>query len=109
MQRMKIGLIAAVVLAGLSVLFYFVITDSLKSSVRQRVGSRVERAQKIYSDYASDDIKLTDVEPVSDHIFNQCGLTHAGLANDVHMTSSVIWPDTKLSFYITKICIGKSY
>jgi hypothetical protein len=78
MQRMKIGLIAAVVLAGLSVLFYFVITDSLKSSVRQRVGSRVERAQKIYSDISElHALKLADLataragEPAVLAVFDQ--------------------------------------
>ena len=50
MQRMKIGLIAAVVLAGLTALFYVVITDALKESVRKDVESRVARAQRIYRD-----------------------------------------------------------
>jgi hypothetical protein len=50
MQRMKIGLIAAVVLAGLTALFYVVVTDSLKDSARRSVESRVVRAQRIYRD-----------------------------------------------------------
>ena len=50
MQRMKIGLIAAVVLACLTAVFYVAITDSLKATVRQNVESRVARAQRIYRD-----------------------------------------------------------
>jgi hypothetical protein len=50
MQRMKIGLIAAVVLAGLTAVFHVGITDALMTSVRQNVESRVARAQRIYSD-----------------------------------------------------------
>jgi hypothetical protein len=50
MQRIKIGLVAAVVLAGLTALFHVTITDSLKESARQGVESRVARAQRIYSD-----------------------------------------------------------
>jgi hypothetical protein len=50
MQRMKIGLIAAVVLVGLTALFHVVITDSLKEDVRKDVESRVARAQRIYRD-----------------------------------------------------------
>jgi hypothetical protein len=47
---MKIGLFAAVVLAGLTALFHVVITDTLKGSVRQGVESKVARAQRIYRD-----------------------------------------------------------
>ena len=50
MQRMKIGLVAAVVLAGLTALFHVTITNTLKESVRQGVESRVARAQRIYRD-----------------------------------------------------------
>src|SRR5450759_2545248 len=50
MQRMKIGLVAAVVLAGLTALFHVTITQTLKESVRQGVESRVARAQRIYRD-----------------------------------------------------------
>src|SRR5512138_3269778 len=50
MQRIKIGLIAAVVLAGLTALFYVVVTDALRGEVRQSVEARVARAQRIYSD-----------------------------------------------------------
>ena len=50
MQRMKIGLIAAAVLAGLIALFHVTITDSLKESVRKDVESRVARAQRVYHD-----------------------------------------------------------
>jgi hypothetical protein len=50
MHRMKIGLIAAVVLAGLTAMFYVTITTSLKEATRQTVESRVARAQRIYSD-----------------------------------------------------------
>ncbi|MBN2574964.1 MAG: hypothetical protein JXP73_10415 [Deltaproteobacteria bacterium] len=47
---MKIGLVAAVVLAGLTAVFYVVVTDSLEQSARQDVESRVARAQRIYRD-----------------------------------------------------------
>jgi len=50
MQRMKIGLIAAAILAGLTALFHVAITDSLKQSVRQSVEARVARAQRVYRD-----------------------------------------------------------
>jgi hypothetical protein len=50
MQRMKIGLIAAVVLAALTAVFHVAITDSLRASVRRDVESRVARAQRIYRD-----------------------------------------------------------
>ena len=50
MQRMKIGLVAAVVLAGVTAVFHVAITDALKASVRQNVEARVARAQRIYRD-----------------------------------------------------------
>ena len=50
MHRMKIGLIAAAVLAGLTAIFYVSITASLKEAVRQNVENRVVRAQRIYRD-----------------------------------------------------------
>ena len=50
MYRMKIGLIAAVVLAGLTAIFHVSITATLKESIRQNVESRVARAQRIYRD-----------------------------------------------------------
>jgi hypothetical protein len=50
MQRMKIGLIAAVVMAGLTALVHVAVTDSLKESVRVSVNSRAGRAQRIYHD-----------------------------------------------------------
>ena len=50
MHRMKIGLIAAVALAGLTAIFHIAITASLKESIRQNVESRVARAQRIYRD-----------------------------------------------------------
>ncbi len=48
MHRMKIGLIAAVALAGLTALFQVSITTTLKGSIRRNVESRVARAQRIY-------------------------------------------------------------
>jgi hypothetical protein len=50
MHRMKIGLIAAVALAGLTAIFHVSITATLKDSIRQNVESRVARAQRIYRD-----------------------------------------------------------
>ena len=50
MHRMKIGLIAAVALAGLTAIFHIAITATLKESIRQNVESRVARAQRIYRD-----------------------------------------------------------
>jgi hypothetical protein len=50
MHRMKIGLIAAVALAGLTAIFHVSITARLKESIRQNVESRVSRAQRIYRD-----------------------------------------------------------
>jgi hypothetical protein len=47
---MKIGLIAAVVMAGLTALLYLAVTDSLRDSARQSVESRVARAQRVYRD-----------------------------------------------------------
>jgi len=47
---MKIGLIAAVALAGLTAIFHVSITAKLKDSIRQNVESRVARAQRIYRD-----------------------------------------------------------
>lgn len=62
MQRMKIGLIAAVVLAGLTALFYVAITKSLTESVHQGVESRVARAQRIYRDLSQlDGLKLANL------------------------------------------------
>jgi hypothetical protein len=50
MHRMKIGLVAAVILAALTAAFYAAITASLKEANQQNVESRVSRAQRIYSD-----------------------------------------------------------
>jgi len=50
MHRMKIGLIAAVALAGLTAIFYVSLTSALKESSAQNVQSRVARAQRIYRD-----------------------------------------------------------
>ena len=50
MHRMKIGLIAAVALAGLTAIFYVSLTSALKESSAQSVESRVARAQRIYRD-----------------------------------------------------------
>jgi len=50
MHRMKIGLIAAVALAGLTAIFYVSLTSALKDSSAQNVESRVARAQRIYRD-----------------------------------------------------------
>jgi hypothetical protein len=47
---MKIGLIAAVALAGLTAIFYVSLTSALKDSSAQNVESRVARAQRIYRD-----------------------------------------------------------
>jgi len=47
---MKIGLIAAVALAGLTAIFYVSLTSALKESSAQSVESRVARAQRIYRD-----------------------------------------------------------
>ncbi len=62
MQRMKIGLIAAVVLAGLTAMFYVAITHSLRDTARQSVESRVARAQRIYHDISLlDGLKLANL------------------------------------------------
>jgi hypothetical protein len=50
MQRMKIGLIAVVLLAGITALVHASITESLKKSIWQDTESRVARAQRIYRD-----------------------------------------------------------
>ncbi|HEY5281941.1 MAG TPA: hypothetical protein VIM14_04050 [Polyangia bacterium] len=47
---MKIGLLSAVALAGLTAVFYVSVTATLKESIRQNVESRVARAQRIFSD-----------------------------------------------------------
>jgi len=61
MHRMKIGLIAATVLAVLTGLFYVAITASLKDANQQAVESRVSRAQRIYSDISQlDGLKLAN-------------------------------------------------
>jgi len=50
MHGMKIGLIAAVIMAGLTAVFHVAITSSLKDSERQNVEARVARAQRVFRD-----------------------------------------------------------
>ena len=52
MHRMKIGLIAAIVLLGLTVGLYAVVTRELKESVVQDLDLAVSRAQRIHGDVA---------------------------------------------------------
>ncbi len=61
MHRMKIGLIAATVLAALTVVFYVAVTSSLKDANQRAVESRVLRAQRVYSDISQlDGLKLAN-------------------------------------------------
>ena len=50
MHRIKIGLVAAVILAGLTAALHLAITASLKDASRKDVEARVSRAQRIYRD-----------------------------------------------------------
>ncbi len=62
MHRMKIGLVAAVLLAALTGLTYQTITASLEASNRARVEARVARAQRIYRDISMlDGLKLANL------------------------------------------------
>jgi hypothetical protein len=62
MHRMKIGLIAATVLAALTLVLYVAVTSSLKEANQQAVESRVSRAQRVYSDISQlDGLKLANL------------------------------------------------
>jgi hypothetical protein len=62
MHRIKIGLVAAVVLAALTGVFYASTTASLKDANKQAVQSRVIRAQRIYRDISMlDGLKLANL------------------------------------------------
>ena len=68
MHRMKIGLIAAVVLAGLTAAFYVSITASLRDSEKSNVESRVARAQRVYRDISQlDGLKLANLASARAH------------------------------------------
>jgi hypothetical protein len=68
MHRMKIGLVAATVLAAFTGIFYVGITASLKDANRQAVESRVARAQRIYSDMSQlDGLKLANLAATRAH------------------------------------------
>lgn len=68
MHRMKIGLIAAVVLAGLTAMFHVAITTSLRDSEKQNVESRVARAQRVYRDISQlNGLKLANLASARAH------------------------------------------
>ena len=68
MHRIKIGLIAAVALAGLTALFHVSITATLKESIQQNVESRVARAQRIYRDISQlSGLKLANLASARAH------------------------------------------
>jgi hypothetical protein len=68
MNRIKIGLIAAIALAALTGVFYAGITASLKEANQQAVESRVSRAQRIYSDISQlDGLKLANLASTRTH------------------------------------------
>jgi HAMP domain-containing protein len=68
MHRMKIGLIAAVILAGLTAAFFFATTASLGEASRKSVESRVSRAQRIYRDISLlDGLKLANLAAARAH------------------------------------------
>jgi len=50
MYRMKIGLIAAGLLAALTAIFYVSVTSNLKSAVNRDVEEKVARAQRVFQD-----------------------------------------------------------
>src|ERR1044071_5777787 len=52
MHRMKIGLIAAIVLLAITVGLYAVVTRELRESVVQDLDTEVSRAQRIHGDVA---------------------------------------------------------
>ena len=52
MHRMKIGLVAAIVLLALTAGVYVVVTRELKESIVQQVDTDVSRAQRIHGDVA---------------------------------------------------------
>ena len=52
MHRMKIGLVAAIVLLALTAAVYVVVTRELKESVVQDLDTAVSRAQRIHGDVA---------------------------------------------------------
>src|SRR5262245_13371700 len=52
MHRMKIGLVAAIVLLALTVAVYAMVTRELKESVVQELDTSVSRAQRIHGDVA---------------------------------------------------------
>ena len=60
MHRMKIGLVAAIVLLALIAGVYVVVTRELKESIVQQVDTNVSRAQRIHGDVAR--LEATDFE-----------------------------------------------
>ena len=52
MHRMKIGLVAAIVLLALTAGLYAVVTRELKEAVVQELDTEVSRAQRIHGDVA---------------------------------------------------------
>jgi len=60
MHRMKIGLVAAIVLLALTAGVYVVVTRELKESIVQQVDTNVSRAQRILGDVAR--LEATDFE-----------------------------------------------
>ena len=60
MHRMKIGLVAAIVLLALTAGVYVVVTRELKESIVQQVDTNVSRAQRIHGDVAR--LEATDFE-----------------------------------------------
>ena len=60
MHRMKIGLVAAIVLLALTAGVYVVVTRELKETIVQQVDTNVSRAQRILGDVAR--LEATDFE-----------------------------------------------
>ncbi|MGD0836232.1 MAG: MXAN_5187 C-terminal domain-containing protein [Polyangia bacterium] len=62
MHRIKIGLIAAIVMAALTGVFYVGTTTALRQASQDGVEARVSRAQRIYSDVSQlDGLKLVNL------------------------------------------------
>ena len=68
MHRMKVGLVAAVILAAITAASFVGITASLREANQQNVESRVARAQRIYRDISQlDGLKLANLAAARAH------------------------------------------
>ena len=110
MHRMKIGLVAAIVLLALTAGVYVVVTRELKESIVQQVDTSVSRAQRIHGDVAR--LEATDFEnQVADFshrpavvgvfdksdetgrrqaAFEQCEKINAGLRTNVKQKADIV-------------------